>query len=169
MLALTKIYQQLKSLQIWSTNTFCHSQTVLLVCKKTWGRLTSFYAVLHQVSIQTSSSDGFWRTPLYGHCGVGDIVYNQHGGLTGHSWGQIIVWRSDDSWPSFLIFPLWILIREKHTFWQAINTWAKCFCLYLAGMLSTPMLDLISPCSYHLFLYCESYLVWLNPLTDMIS
>lgn len=62
--------------------------------------LTSFYAVLHQVAIKTGSSDCFGRAPLYGHRGVSDILYDQHGGLTGHSWmdvkvqeSQQFVWR----------------------------------------------------------------------------
>lgn len=123
----------------------------LWACKKIWGCLTSFYAVLHQVSVQTSSSNGFRRTPLYGHCGVGDIVYNQHGGLTGDSWMKkevLEISRVIAIIPHF-IFQQWILTRKVSKVPLSLS---------LAGMLSISMLDLISPCSCHLFLYSESYL-----------
>lgn len=55
------------------------------------GCLTSFYAVLHDVSVQASSSDVFGRTPLYGHWGVSDVIHDQHGGLAGYSWMEIEV------------------------------------------------------------------------------
>lgn len=132
-----------------------------------WGCLTSFYAVLHQVSVQTGSSDGFRRTPLYGHCGVGDVVHDQHGGLAGHSWVEIKVLEirrvvTTSTIPPY-VFQQWVWTKAENIHFGKWGTSEPGASLSPAGMLSVSMSDLIRPRSCRLFLYSESHLTPIEP------